>query len=360
MLTESNRKLLHQLNRRMLKRARDLLSVKMTGERFRSTLHADEGLEMSGLEAFDLGQSAEHIDFGRLQVPWRWLVPAIINQNVVVRRFERQPEQDFFLILDLSQSMRYPLRQLYANELTEFSWRTLLTSKPALMKLVAGAFLNSALESGFRVRLIHFNGLGIVESPPWQRGRHSVMDLFRRVDVEFERLTQQTPQVPTQDFKLLTSLASRPGVFVFIGDFQDALAEWGDSEGRRRWRHYLAQFEDWALRRSVSVVRINHRHELAPITNHQYGQWDPRNESPGDFWTDDCDVDVEQRSFVEPQMQQAEVNRLESQADWTQLLERTMRRCCRGYAALHDQDSDRDLTRHLISIWSELVEPRRR
>jgi hypothetical protein len=320
----ANRLILQRLNALILERIGRLFTRRLTGARFRNLLPAEEGLEVAGLDVFDVQQPTEHLDLGRLRVPWEHLPLALANEEVVCKRFERVAEEHFVILADVSASMRYPLRLLYAGlPLEQIDRRLrlsdLLAGKPTLLKLVVGGFARLAAASGFLVRLVTF-GAALDEGELLRR-QDVVPPLLERLDRCFLGRAR-----PAQAATLYEEVAARyldhKAVFLFVGDFAgDDLGE----AGRRSWRRTLGLCRQWGIRRRVLFVRVAHQAEVMDPARLPYGAV---LQNP---WADRCDLSEEVLAAADPatlaggEETSKAAERLHRQRAWSAVLARSLR-----------------------------------
>lgn len=362
-LAHENRKMLNRVNRLLLRRIQEFLSHKLRGHRFRAVTRAEEALEVVGLDAYDLQESPTHIDYSRLRVPPEHLALAILNEDVPVKRFERSVENEFILLLDVSRSMRYPLRRVYGNlplggdvplPDADVEW-----GKPSLIKMVAGALLNNAIESGFKARIVMF-GQGRIDEGELLRGRPSLSTvLFNRLDRHFLRVTRYPePEEPLLE-ELVTRLAHRQGVFLLVSDFVDAAFDWDNHAKKLKWFHLLGLLRDWASRRPVLVARVNHQWEVRDPARVPF----PVGGQVPNPWWDRCDVQIEADAYTdesdfdkrEESVKDA-IDRLRRQRAWTAVLHPALRSCCRGFLAVDSTSGLPGLSREIHRMWTRLLE----
>ncbi len=358
LLSERNREILDEVNRLLMERARDLLSYKVRGERFRAVVHADEAMEVDGLRPYALEDPPGHIDLTRLPVQLKHLHLALCNEDVLAKTFQRTVENEFVIVLDLSRSMRYPLCKLYdGGRITPKEEQIVRSGKPSLLKLVAGAFLDAAAESGFITRIVTFGHHGIEEGQPLRRRPDLMRDLFEDVDRRFREVTAATdPCESSQYEKVVRRLMSRKGIFLFAGDFMDAVFDWPIPAERQRWLRVLGLFRQWGLQRRLLVARINHSEEVRrPLLGAGSGGQMPK------VMGDRCDFQVE--TFGKPGLAAYKdrfesvanaVQRLERQRAWEGRLSPVLRSCCSGYVAVDNRDVARGLDPKLNQMWNVL------
>lgn len=363
LLSERNREILDEVNRLLMERARDILSYKVRGERFRAVVHADEAMEVDGLRPYAFEDPPEHIDLARLPVQLKHLPWALCNEDVLAKTFQRTVENEFVIVLDLSRSMRYPLCKLYdklydGGRITPKEEQIVRSGKPSLLKLVAGAFLDAAAESGFITRIVTFGYHGIEEGQPLRRRPDLMRDLFEDVDRRFCEITAtRCAHESSQYEKVVRQLMSRKGVFLFVGDFMDAVFDWPIPAERQRWLRVLGLFRQWGLQRRLLVARINHSEEVRrPL-------FGARSSLPR-VMEDRCDIQVEtakecDKPGLAPYKDKNEsvanaVQRLERQRAWEGRLSAVLRSCCRGYLAVDNRDFDHGLDHKLNQMWNVL------
>jgi hypothetical protein len=353
-----NRRLFARANQVLLEQVRSVFSLKLRGDRFRSAVQAEEGVEVAGLDVYDLEAPPEQMDLSRLAVPWALLPLALVNQDVLARRYEATVENEFIAVLDLSRSMRYPLRRLYAGQPLDHNdfadpLQGVLTAKPSLLKVTAGALLRVAAASGFRTRVVTFGGRGIRDSGPLRRADPAA--LFEEIDQAFAAVTAAPTVEPHLYDRVLAQLWSRKGVFLFVGDFLDAVPTWDDPAARRRWADTLGMFAEFGRRRPFLSVRVVHPDDARrPETLERTG-WMPRS------GRDRCDIRVEDEADESGwddvrEDRKAGVKRLRRQQSWAAVLEPALRRSCRGFVTV---GHTRDMARDLQGLWDRLAERRR-
>lgn len=358
---------LRRMNRVLLRQIRNLASRQTRGQRFRSTLQAVEAVEPAGLEVYNIGDPVRHVDLSRLKAPPEDILWSILNGDVLVRRFERTVEQEFVLVLDLSRSMRYPMRQFYAGlELNVKrigpDWKEqILRTKPSLLKLIAGCFTLAAFNSGFFVRVVTF-GQGKIKEGGRLRARPGVVaEMLDDIDRHFFETTAHEHSEESLYRDVIRRMERRKGVFLFVGDFMDAVHDWdpppstGRPSRKRQWLQILSLFRDWATRRKILVARINHYEEVGPPASIRAG------ERPNP-WEDRCDERAEGKPCSMQEMLDYREpagtcrDRLRRQQEWDRRLWSTLRSCCRGYLLVHNETSWRELVRALHRMWLPIVE----
>jgi len=358
-LLKSNRDILAKVNRILMRNASRVMSPEMRGQAFRTAVQAEEAMEVAGLDVYDLSEPAQHIDQARLKVPWRLLPMALANEDVPIRRFERRVEHEFILVLDLSRSMRYPLRKLYAaREEMDLPEQTILLGKPSLLKLVAGVFLNAAMESGFMIRLVMFGQNRINEGERLRPRPGLVSTVFEQIDQWLFRISDRPQkEAPLYD-AVVERLARRKGAFLFVGDFIDAVFDWEDLARRQAWFRTLGLFRQWGHHRPILIARVNHSEEVGrrPLGESYASQQRP-NEC-----CDRCDRQEEReeedpdfppkRTYEDTKHYRA---RLQRQLAWEQVLSRTLRSCSRGFLSVSDRTSEALFVRSMHRMWLRLL-----
>jgi len=353
-----NREIVRRINKRLLRRA-VLLSRRMQGQRFRSAVQAQEAMEVAGLKVYDPCQPTHLIDFSRLNVHPKHLAGAMANDELLVKRFERVVENEFVILIDMSRSMRYPLRRLYGGELlgeldSEIEW-----AKPSLIKLVAGTFMNAAAGSGFRVRVVMFGQDRIDEGRALRRRPDLMGDLLEPIDARFFALAREpvieTPMLPA----VIERVAKWKGVFLLISDFVDPVFDWEDRGKRAGWFKVLDLMKDWGARRPLLVARINQDVELRPPP-------DPSAAQLRNPFEDRCDVQIEGGKYDKDSSEAGfegkresmvrAIERCRKQREWTAALSRVLRSCCRGVLAVDNAVDERRLSREIHHMWSRLTE----
>jgi hypothetical protein len=353
----ANRRLFARTNQVLLERLRNLVSLKLRGDRFRSAVQADEGVETAGLDVYDLEAPPDQIDLSRLAVPWSLLPLALVNQDVLARRYEATVENEFIAVLDLSRSMRYPLRRLYAGRELDHNdfgdpFEGVLGSKPSLLKQVAGALLRVAAASGFKTRVFTFGGRGIRDSGLLRRTDPAA--LFEEIDGYFCAVTETPTVEPLLYDRVIAELLPRKGAVLFVGDFMDAVYQWDDPAARRRWAHTVGLFAEWGRRRPLLVARVTHPDEMRRPETLERTLWMPRS------GRDRCDLRVEdaadETGWDEAREKRSTgMIRLRRQQAWTDFLEPALRRHCRGFAPVGRTPN---LARDLQRLWVQLAERR--
>jgi hypothetical protein len=336
---DTNRQILRLVNRTILSKSSAFVGSRRFGDHLRSRLVDVEGDVADSRGIYEPELPPELIDVSNLSVPWSHLAVAIHNEDVTYRTFEKRTGEDFYLILDLSRSMRYPLRRLYADEgLGDLGLSGCLRGKPSLLKWVAATALRAASAVGFTIRIVTLGADGVREGArqrPDPRLSSSVMDL---IDRRFEEVTAH-PRIEGDGLYHDASrlLARRPGVFLFCGDWLDAVWAWDDHRAREEWRITLELFRQWGRTRPLIVARVNDFAEVAPPPPTTSGRV-----LAGPMWGD-CrhrrveDLASEMGLEDEDERIGDALHRLRAQHDWSARLEPTLRRCCRGYLALNNR-----------------------
>jgi hypothetical protein len=349
-ITDVNRELRRTVFEIALGRNCRLRTLKAAGNPFRSQLRTEEGIECEGFDTFDLDSPAGNLDFSRVAMPLDRLAEAIANDEVSSRRFVRQVDQELLLILDVTPSMRYPLRLLYRNELREGRGTSLedqTRGKASLLKLAAGVFAEAAVADGFIVRIVEFDGRRLIESPPL-RNRIDLSWLFERIDRHF-RFDDPRPQASPFDWRMWRTTDAtessicpmnyadvaaryleRKAAAVFLGDFMEGAST------MRRPPHpdslrMIRLFRLWGRNRPLFAVRINHRNESEGSEVARSGHPDG----------DHCATDIESSSYaVSKQTFFEELRileqRLERYRSWSKDVVPMLRKTCLGYAEIHD------------------------
>ena len=357
-IEQANRELQQKVNRRLKRRILSFLSQMVRRADFRRVMQAEEAMEVAGLEAFSLDEPAHHMDLTRLRTPIERLSLAILNDEVLARRFEPTVESEFVALLDLSRSMRYPLGRLYGGlETREQTGAQIESGKPSLLKLIAGTFLAEALQSGFTVRLVTFGPEGIDEGPRLRRGADVVEDLFRLVDKRMSNSPPQRQPDVRQYEEVLLRVSRWKGAFLFAGDFLGPVYQRDDDVCRRRWLRLLRLYQQWAFQRPVVTVRINHQEEVrSPLLQLEGGI------RPNILWRDQCHMRTEGRKdeparFEDTQENQGEcIERLTRQRRWEATMAPALRACCRGYLNVTNLTRPAALEQDMLRAWARLVE----
>jgi len=349
----ANRQVRRKVNRTILSRCAELLSHGFVGERFRTLVRTQEGMEVDGFDVYDLQESCEHIQFSRIAAPSLASL-ALLNQEVLVKRFSRQAEIDCYVICDVSQSMRYPLKQVYqGRDLKAGDMEDVESGKPNLLKLMAGAFMALAVRNGFRLRVVLFGADGILEDKPI-RHRVDLPGFFERIDRHFLQVTAHPRLEMSLYEKVAAHFGKRQGVFIFLGDFMDGAYAWEKPGEKVRCLHTLNLFRQWALRRTLLTARINHYDEV------QMPPEDPKGRGFERHTLGDRCYEVEHDPLNDPGKEPfpLAVERLRIQQEWARRLSQQLSRCCRGYVTVDSRSCGKRLLRDLVQMWARLVRKR--
>ena len=360
-LKEENRRALADANRLLLELARKLIGQELWGARFRAAVQAVEGIEVAGLEPYDVHESGERIDFARLSVPGDLLALAALNDQLLARRFEPTVDTAFYLVLDMTPSMAYPLTWLYAGaEVGAVSPGQIAWSKPGLTKLVAGAFLNAAAQSGFPIRLVTFDPAGKLKEVALRRP-DLLSDLFEPIDQHFRRKPATPREEEARYEAVALEMMGRKGVFLFVGDFLDAAAAWPDRGRRARWLRVLNLFAEWGRRRPLLVARVNHYDEVRTVAS--LGTLTQLKHELGDFpvWAEkDQKKLLKWRTGRVRRKYREAINkargRLRNQQEWAAVLSPALRSSCRGFLTVDNKTQGPRLAREMGLLWARLVE----
>lgn len=374
LLPPLNEALLSRMNREIATRVRQFVSLTRTGDRFRTWLQADEGVELSGLEAFEVDQPAQHAAFDRMRTPLSKLAESLANNELTAKRFERSADASITIVADVSRSMRYPLRRFYGEE-DVGDWQDrrndLLSSKPALLKLCAASFASAAVRQGFVTRLIctgqgRGHGKDIERRLP-RRLQDVAPCVFREIDNLFWTLNarhwDKLPDCGPMD--TVDRVLHRPGAFLYLGDLIEPSFSNEPSESETR---ILSALERASRQRRWAVIRLNHANEVMDPKDIWPGGFDPK-----DVWEDRCDVDVENpdntpdakyRQYQEPRGDRR--YRLTRQQEWAQRLETHLKETCREFLSVDSWEAtnaERSARRKKVAdtaklrrIWTRLVD----
>jgi hypothetical protein len=358
LLPAHNRRVLEEANRLLFQRARELLSQELRGARFRSAVQAEEGIEVAGLEPYNIQEPGERIDFTRLGVPWQLVPLALLNEQMLARRFEPTVENEFVLVLDVSRSMAFPLTCFYAGaDVGRVTAERIAASKPGRLKLIAGAFLAAAVDSGFLARIVTFDGRGIRVGPPLRRP-DLLTELFVPIDRHFCELAGQgsgkrETRAEAPYAQVALEMLRRKGIFLFVGDFLDAALAWQEPGQRPRWLRVLELFREWGRRRPLLAARVNHWYEICPPPSLGVGGRlrHPLGDRPDGLHR------ITPGRAAEPydEPRKDALKRLQAQQEWEAVLVPILRSSCRGFLAVHSETRGPDLDRALRLMWSRLV-----
>ncbi len=349
-IPERTRRICAEVNRSIVRRASTLLSK----SRLQMVLQAEEGMEVDGFSAFTLNSSVKHIDLSRLTVPWRMLTLAMMNQQVVVKKFIVVPEHKFYVILDLSRSMRYPLMRVYGGDhINDKEIPQIHSAKLSLLKCVAGAIVKAAIDSGYTVRVVTFGAKGIVTHPA-MRHRANLLELFNDIDDYMIDATQKPQYEESLYEDVARKFMDTKGRFAFIGDFMDPAYQWDEEDAQRRWLRTLGFYRQWALNRPLGIFRINHYAEVRAVGNdirlrgrmiHPMG--------------DRCDVDVERTNHANETIAYEHftrcIHRLRLQEMWERELLRALRSCCAGFTSVNSRNHQKILRAEIENVWANLT-----
>lgn len=348
--SERNRRIRHEVNATLARRARELLGKARLG----IVLQAEEGMEVDGFAQFELAGSVRHIDFSRLTVPWQMLSLAMLNQEIVVRRFTVVPEHFFYVVIDLSRSMRYPLIRLYGGgEVRDEEIPQIYDAKLSLAKVIAGAVGLMAAASGFTVKIVTFGPWGITEH---KAIRHKVdlPHLYKQIDDHMLEITEKPHDEEPQYDEVAKRLMNRKGRALFVGDFMDGSYAWDNPDQQRKAIQMLGTFRNWAVNRPLAVVRVNHFCEVRPPGEdlkirgrmvHPMG--------------DRCDINVEteghENEGIAYEHYSRCIRRLTLQQRWQRELDWNLRNACAGYVSFQSRDYHSILKREMGYAWARVT-----
>ncbi len=136
------------------------------GDVFRDTFSTERSCEFSAPVVFEIGGSTDLILFDRLSPQQLKNLPLfIMNEEVLAKSFNPMRELNFVIFADMSLSMlyRWPLTKLaaagqfvYGDQIKDIKESCRQTKLYAL-KYMTYAFLDSAIQSGFKASVTFFN-----------------------------------------------------------------------------------------------------------------------------------------------------------------------------------------------------------
>jgi hypothetical protein len=346
---DANRLVLREVNRLLFDRARNVLGSGRHGARFRSALQTEEGVELASLETYDHQESADHIDFSRVPVPWAMVPTALLNGDLHVRRYEATVEHEFVVVLDLSRSMAFPHAAVYAGTAAA-GVDDLVAGKAGRLKLIAGAFLRAALESGFLARLVVVDEDGVRMGSVLRRPDLSAA-LLDPIDRHLSAAARRDGAGKARYDRAARDLMAHKGCFLFVGDFLDGAAAWPDPAARREAFRVLELFREWARRRPLGVVRVNDWGEVQPPHTVDRGA---RLDYPLGQLPKGAPV---KRSWHRAEQDSEVHRRLAAQQAWEAVFVPALRSAARGFLAVHTRTEFGRIAEHARRMWSDLVGP---
>jgi hypothetical protein len=142
------------------------LTTNFLGDVFRNIFSIERSCEYSYPVVFQLGESTDLILYERLNpLQLKHLPFYIMNEEVLAKSFHPMREMNFVVFIDLSLSMlyRWPLIKMAAmdkyvsgnriREIKETSRKTKLYA----LKYLSYAFIDSALQNGFKTNIVFFS-----------------------------------------------------------------------------------------------------------------------------------------------------------------------------------------------------------
>lgn len=275
-LGRHSRELMDEINSEIAFSAKKISENLLTAV-FRSIFRVERSCEADEPSIFQIGDDTDLILFNRLNAVQLQKLPFyIMNEEVLIRSFQLTTDIEFILMVDLSLSMlyRWPLFHLaYTGEYVSLQGindikEKCRQSKLYALKYLCYAFLTSALQNNFNVKIIFFSN-GIDHEVSSGRDRQFPPFALNYMDDHYLRLYERISGQPNYSevggytnmaFKALHR-RKRCSIFI-LSDFQDGIEEIKPYLADINYRHYLIL----GLIEDPFEIEFPSRQPLTPIT----------------------------------------------------------------------------------------------
>jgi len=247
---EANREAANQANNEVALYAGEFAQHFMAGS-FSSSQYVERSSEIAEPGPFDIGTEPDRLETRRMSARhWLRFDLSLLNQELLARRYVRELEYEFVLVLDISRS----LTEGWFDALSAGRWRD---HSAFCVKYLAYALLNSAMLEGFACRVV-FMDQGRVEVRTAREDESFAFAVLEIMDeLVADRDQEREPVWMWENVLRELAVSSEQMLVAVISDFLDPVQGHGIDEDLM-----LGSLSRLRFNKRLMVLQVNNERDV--------------------------------------------------------------------------------------------------